>query len=232
MCSTWSFTAGVDVCDVGVVGGFRRDAEARGGVGLVINIRQAKTRRVWANQFVIIRHSDADVANVKMDEAAGGVLRTVQVTAASLGSQVDRGGLTAAETLEDPQEVAKAARWRTGDSVRRMTSVLARISQVLKSFVESPAQAQQPGSVPAPVRPLPLRGHHDQPGPAAAVLHAGSVLDYSLLARALEMGSGNHVWMQATLAAMEIESNVATWLYEQLGFVVQLFAVDMCDCLN
>ena len=26
--------------------------------------------------------------------------------------------------------------------------------------------------------------------------------------------------MQATLAAMEIESNVATWLYEQLGFVV------------
>ena len=151
----------------------------------------------------IPRHSDADVANVKMDEAAGGVLRAVQVTAASLGSQVDRGGLTAAETLEDPQEVAKAARWRTGDSVRRMTSVLARISQVLKSFVESPAQAQQPGSVPAPVRPLPLRGHHDQPGPAAAVLHAGSVLDYSLLARALEMGSGNHVSHGGVLPSLD-----------------------------
>ena len=34
---------------------FPEHAELSEGVGLVINIRQAKTRRVWANQFVIIR---------------------------------------------------------------------------------------------------------------------------------------------------------------------------------
>ncbi|CAE7944944.1 unnamed protein product, partial [Symbiodinium necroappetens] len=70
------------------------------------------------------------------------------VAAASLGSQpVEQGG----------------------DSVRRMTSALARISQVLRSFVETPAQGQGTG----------------------ILFDASSALDDFLLARALEMADGN-----------------------------------------
>ena len=35
---------------------FPEDVELSEGIGLILNIRHAKTRRVWANQFVIIRN--------------------------------------------------------------------------------------------------------------------------------------------------------------------------------
>ena len=72
---------------------------------------------------------------------------------------VDKDGRSAAQVLGDPAGVAQAARWRTGNATRRMTSMLCRMAQNLKGWVGGPTRSSSTEQqVPVPVRPRPLRG--------------------------------------------------------------------------
>ena len=74
-------------------------------------------------------------------EAAGGVMQAVHAAANALGSEaVDEGGRNASQALEDPEGAAQAARWRSGSATRRVTSMLARVAQSLRAWVNNPGR--------------------------------------------------------------------------------------------
>ncbi|CAE7035325.1 unnamed protein product [Symbiodinium sp. CCMP2592] len=93
---------------------------------------------------------DMNAAAVPADQ----LLQAVQRAATDLGDAPVDAGLTAAEVLADPQRREVAARWRAGSSLRKFTSVLARMSQALQacSGVAAPTPARGPGAH----RPRPL----------------------------------------------------------------------------
>ena len=100
-------------------------------------------------------HADASADDVNAAAApADQLLQAVQQAATDLGSAPVDSGLTAAEVLADPHRREVATRWRAGSSLRKFTSVLARMSQALQtcSGVAAPQVERGPGAG----RPRPL----------------------------------------------------------------------------
>ncbi|CAE7427492.1 unnamed protein product, partial [Symbiodinium sp. KB8] len=89
--------------------------------------------------------------------AADGLLTAVNEAAATLGDQPVVSGLTPAQVLADPSQREQAARWRAGDSVRRLTSVLARMVQSLQAYGGAREAPAQPPRQPVLVETRPLR---------------------------------------------------------------------------
>ena len=90
--------------------------------------------------------------------AADGLLNAVNEAAATLGDQPVVSGLTPAQVLADLSQREMAAKWCAGSSVRRLTSVLARMVQSLQAYGgarEAPGpQPRQPMLVETrPLRP-------------------------------------------------------------------------------
>ena len=100
-------------------------------------------------------HADASADDVNAAAVpADQLLQAVQQAATDLGSAPVDSGLTAAEVLADPHRREVATRWRAGSSLRKFTSVLARMSQALQacSGVAAPQVERGPGAG----RPRPL----------------------------------------------------------------------------
>ena len=85
--------------------------------------------------------------------------------ATALGNEEIAQGLTAAEVLASSDSMQSAARWRSGPQGRRLTAVLARLSQGLASVFPGFGSAGEGGDPSAePLRPVharPLRGGVD-----------------------------------------------------------------------
>ena len=92
--------------------------------------------------------------------------------ASALGSEEIAQGLTASEVLANSDSTQSAARWRSGPEGRRLTAVLARLSQGLASvFPGVGAGGQSRAAWAEPLRPVharPLRGSVDGPEAATA----------------------------------------------------------------
>ena len=92
--------------------------------------------------------------------------------ASALGSEEIAQGLTASEVLANSDSTQSAARWRSGPEGRRLTAVLARLSQGLASvFPVVGAGGQGCAASAEPLRPVharPLRGSVDGPEAATA----------------------------------------------------------------
>ncbi|CAE7366038.1 unnamed protein product, partial [Symbiodinium microadriaticum] len=94
-------------------------------------------------------HADASADDVNAAAVpADQLLQAVQQAATDLGSAPVDSGLTAAEVLADPHRREVATRWRAGSSLRKFTSVLARMSQALQacSGVAAPQVERGPGA--------------------------------------------------------------------------------------
>ena len=105
--------------------------------------------------------------------AADGLLTAVNEAAATLGDQPVASGLTPAQVLADPSQREQAARWRAGDSVRRLTSVLARMVQSLQAYGGAREAPAQPPRQPLLVETRPLRPSR-QEAALPGVVGAGS----------------------------------------------------------
>ncbi|OLQ14595.1 hypothetical protein AK812_SmicGene1219 [Symbiodinium microadriaticum] len=118
--------------------------------------------------------SSARLRRVPDEATAAECLRTALTQAASaLGNEEIAQGLTAAEVLASDDGTQSAARWRSGPEGRRLTAVLARLSQGLASVFPSLGPAVERGGAPAeplqPVHARPLRGGVDVAGAASAL---------------------------------------------------------------
>ena len=94
-------------------------------------------------------------ADLSAEEAATSVLAAVNSAAQSLGQTPVSGQLSAAQVLSDPPSRQAAARWRSGDTARRVTAALAKVSQLLQEWVvpHSPPTGAPAVAQPRPVRP-------------------------------------------------------------------------------
>ena len=195
--------------------------------------------------------TDAVAPPMNLDHAAVDIMGAVKGAASSLGAgPVEPGGLTAAQVLENPAEAARAARWRTTDPVKKMTAVLARISQAVRELNVFPTQGQNVVQGPRPSRALPLRRHEAQPVDSSTtrtpwrwparwkwclgLIVVTTVLFPRIVALiialtirivcrsvvSLTLHIFKELWTQAFVAAAEVEDSLASWLYEQLGLVV------------
>ena len=76
-------------------------------------------------------------------EAAASVMKAAHGPATALGGEpADKEGRSAAQVLEDPAGMAQAARWRSGTATGRMTSMLCRMAQILRGWVNGRPSAQ------------------------------------------------------------------------------------------
>jgi len=197
---------------------------------------------------VVPTQADAGAPPVNLDQAAENILGVVKHAATSLGpAPVEPGGLNAAQVLGNPAEAARAARWRTTDPIKKMTSILARITQAIQGLNVFPAQGHSAGPDPRPTRALPLRRHDAQPVSSSTartpwhwparwkwilgILVITTVLFPRIVALiialtirlvcrsvvSLTLHIFKEVWNQAFLAAADVEDSLTAWLYEQTG---------------
>ena len=99
--------------------------------GSAVQLRKMTSKAMAEREWAAVHGSRPHAkprADLSAEEAATSVLAAVSSAAQGLGQTPVSGQLSAAQVLADPPSRQAAARWRSGDTARRVTAALAKVS--------------------------------------------------------------------------------------------------------